>query len=178
MRKVFRWVLAACVVFTLISMAATGCASGDDAANENAQIEETTKSEGEAEKAEAEAEAEALEEELEALEAKAEAEALEEAAPDETAGQENARRSAENYLDTAAFSRKGLIGQLEYEGYSTADATYAVDAVSPDWNEQAAKAAKNYLDTSAFSRSGLIEQLKYEGYTEQQAVYGVNQTGL
>ena len=61
---------------------------------------------------------------------------------------------------------------------TSADATYAVDAVSPDWNEQAAKAAKSYLDTSAFSRSGLIKQLMYEGNTEQQAVYGVNQTGL
>ena len=105
-------------------------------------------------------------------------EAPAEEAPAETAGQENARGSAEGYLEYSAFSRKGLIGQLEYEGYSTKDATYAVDAVSPDWNEQAAKSAKDYLDTSSFSRSGLIEQLEYEGYTEQQAVYGVNQAGL
>ena len=83
-----------------------------------------------------------------------------------------------SYLDTAAFSRSGLIKQLEYEGYSTADATYAVDAVAPDWNEQAAKAAKDYLDTSGFSRSGLIQQLEYEGYTNAQAVYGVTQAGL
>jgi hypothetical protein len=101
-----------------------------------------------------------------------------EEAPAETAGQENARQSAEGYLDYSAFSRKGLIEQLEYEGYSTKDATYAVDAVSPNWNEQAAKAAKDYLDYSSFSRSGLIEQLEFEGYTHQQAVYGVNQTGL
>jgi Host cell surface-exposed lipoprotein len=107
-----------------------------------------------------------------------EAEPVEEEAPAETAGQENARRSAEDYLDYSAFSRKGLIEQLEYEGYSTKDATYAVDAVSPNWKEQAAKAAKDYLESSSFSRSGLIEQLEYEGYTEQQAVYGVNQAGL
>jgi colicin import membrane protein len=98
--------------------------------------------------------------------------------PAETAGQENARLSAESYLDTMAFSRSGLIDQLKYEGYSTKDATYAVDAVSPNWNEQAAKAAKDYLDSSSFSRSGLIEQLEYEGYTKQEAVYGVNQAGL
>jgi hypothetical protein len=102
----------------------------------------------------------------------------EEASSDETAGQENARRSAESYLDTAPFSRTGLIKQLEFEGYSTADATYAVDAVSPDWNEQAARSAESYLDTQAFSRSGLISQLEFEGYTTAQAVYGVNQTGL
>ena len=46
--------------------------------------------------------------------------------PSETAGQENARRSAESYLDTAAFSRSGLIKQLQFEGYSAADASYGV----------------------------------------------------
>jgi hypothetical protein len=102
----------------------------------------------------------------------------------ETAGQENARRSAENYLDFSAFSRKGLIEQLSSEygdGFSKADAIYAVNHLDVDWNEQAAKSAKNYLDTSAFSRQGLIEQLSSEygdGFTHAQAVYGVNQTGL
>jgi len=28
-----------------------------------------------------------------------------------------------------AFSRSGLIGQLEFEGFTTAQATYAVDTV-------------------------------------------------
>ena len=67
---------------------------------------------------------------------------------------------------------------MKYEGYSTKDAIYAVDAINADWNKQAAKAAKTYLDMATFSRSGLIEQLEYEGYTEQQAAYGVNPTGL
>jgi type IV secretory pathway VirB10-like protein len=98
--------------------------------------------------------------------------------PEETAGQQNARESAESYLDTSAFSRTGLIKQLKYEGYSTADATYAVNAVNPNWNEQAAKAAQSYLDTSSFSRSGLIEQLMYEGYTRAQAEYGAKKVGL
>jgi uncharacterized lipoprotein YddW (UPF0748 family) len=103
---------------------------------------------------------------------------VEEEAPDESVAQENAREAAESYLDTQAFSRKGLIEQLEYEGYSTKDATYAVGAIAVDWKEQAAKSAASYLDTQAFSRSGLIEQLEYEGFTHRQAVYGVNQTGL
>ena len=107
----------------------------------------------------------------------AEEEAVEEAS-DETAGQENARRSAESYLSHSAFSRSGLIGQLKFEGYSTADATYGVDAVSPDWNQQAAKSAESYLSHSAFSRSGLIGQLKFEGYTTEQATYGVDEAGL
>ncbi|MCJ0903827.1 Ltp family lipoprotein [Rhodococcus sp. ARC_M6] len=98
--------------------------------------------------------------------------------PGMTGGQKNAVRAAKSYLDYSAFSRQGLIEQLEYEDYSTADATFAVDSVAPDWNEQAAKAAATYLDYSAFSRQGLIDQLIYEGYTTAQAQYGVEQTGI
>jgi hypothetical protein len=104
--------------------------------------------------------------------------ATEETATLETPGQENARRAAESYLETAPFSRKGLIGQLKFEGYSTKDATYAVDAVRANWKEQAAKAAQSYLETSPFSRSGLIEQLEFEGYTPAEARYGVDKVGL
>lgn len=94
-----------------------------------------------------------------------------------TMGQKNALRSAENYLNALAFSHDGLIHQLEYEGYSTEDATYAADNCGADWNEQAAKCAKNYLDTMSFSRSGLIQQLEYEGFTPSQAEYGVSANG-
>ena len=98
----------------------------------------------------------------------------------ETSGQSNARESAEQYLQTGAFSRAGLIKQLssQYgEGYSKADAIYAVNHIDVNWKEQAAKAAKSYLDTSAFSRAGLIQQLESgygDGFTHAQAVYGVN----
>ena len=92
--------------------------------------------------------------------------------------QHNALGSARDYLEYTAFSRSGLIKQLEFEGYSTADATSAVDSLNTDYNAQAAKAAKDYLDYSSFSRSGLIEQLMFEGYTAEQATYGVDQTGL
>ena len=96
----------------------------------------------------------------------------------ETVSQSNAKRSARNYLGVLAFSRSGLIEQLEYEGFSTADAIYGVDAQNADWNVQAAKSAKQYLKSMAFSRSGLIDQLIYEGFTQSQAEYGVNTTGL
>lgn len=89
-------------------------------------------------------------------------------------GKQNALRQANQYLNAMAFSYSGLIEQLEYEGYSTEDATYAVDHCGADWNEQAAKKAEEYLNTMSFSRSGLIEQLEYEGFTHDQAVYGVN----
>ena len=98
--------------------------------------------------------------------------------PPETAGQENARQKAAEYLDFSAFSRSGLIEQLKFEGFSEGDATYGVDALSVDWNEQAAKKAGEYLDFSSFSRSGLIEQLVFEGFTQAEAEYGVSTTGL
>jgi hypothetical protein len=94
--------------------------------------------------------------------------------------QQNAVRAAQTYLSVSALSHDGLIKQLVgYDGYSTADATSAVDSMTVDWNEQAAKAARTYLSVSALSRSGLINQLtSYDGYTAAQAVYGANAVGL
>ena len=97
--------------------------------------------------------------------------------PSPTTGEKNALRSAREYLSFSAFSYTGLIKQLEYEGYSTEEATYAADNCNANWNEQAAKSAKEYLDISSFSRQGLIDQLIYEGYTQEQAEYGVTQNG-
>ena len=96
----------------------------------------------------------------------------------ETVSQSNAKKAAKNYLSFMAFSRTGLIKQLEFENYSTADATYGVDAQNADWNAQAAKSAKAYLKLMPFSRTSLIEQLVFEGYTQAQAEYGVSTTGL
>ena len=100
-----------------------------------------------------------------------------EPAEEETMGQKNALRSAKNYLSVMAFSHSGLIEQLEFEGYSTEDATYAADNCGADWNEQAAKAAQNYLNIMSFSKSGLIEQLEFEGYSHEQATYGAEANG-
>jgi len=77
-----------------------------------------------------------------------------------------------------SFSKSGLIAQLEFEGFSTEDATYAVNKIDVNWKEQAVKKAKSYLDTMAFSRSGLIEQLEFEGFTTEEATYAVDQIGL
>jgi Host cell surface-exposed lipoprotein len=105
-------------------------------------------------------------------------------APPMTAAQVQAIGSAESYLSFTAFSRKGLIRQLSSdagEGFSVADATFAVDHIKVNWNEQAAKSAESYLKMSHFSRSGLIRQLESdagEGFTHKQAVYGVTKAGL
>ena len=89
-------------------------------------------------------------------------------------GMRNALQSAKDYLDAMSFSRKGLIEQLEYEGYSSSEAEYAVEHCGADWNKQAYDMAKDYLKMMAFSRSSLIEQLEFEGFTHSQAVYGVD----
>lgn len=97
--------------------------------------------------------------------------------PQLTIGQENALRSARSYLDYTSFSRTGLIHQLEFESYSTGDATWAVDSLNVDWNEQAAKKAKEYLDYTSFSREGLVQQLVFEGFTREQADHGATAAG-
>lgn len=95
-----------------------------------------------------------------------------------TAGQKNALKAAKNYISFQAFSKVGLVKQLEFEKYSTADAQYAVDNLTVDWNEQAVKKAKSYLDYQAFSRDGLIQQLEFEGFTPAEAEAGVTGAGL
>jgi len=76
-----------------------------------------------------------------------------------------------------AFSRQGLIEQLEYSGFTHQEAVYGVDQSGANWNEQAAKKAEEYLRVMSFSRQGLIEQLEYSGFTPQQAEYGVRAAG-
>ncbi len=92
-----------------------------------------------------------------------------------TFGEIMALSSAKNYLRTMGFSREGLIRQLEFEGYSTSEATYAVDNCGANWMEQAVRVAKRYLSVMAFSKQGLIQQLEFEGFTCEEAEYGVEQ---
>ena len=95
-----------------------------------------------------------------------------------TVAQQNAVKKAADYLAYSSFSRTGLINQLKFEGFTTADATWGVDKQKADWNVQAAKKAKDYLAYSPFSRAGLIDQLKFDGFTAAQAAYGTSTVGL
>ena len=103
------------------------------------------------------------------------------AEPELTSAQENAVESAQDYLEYSGFSRKGLIQQLSFsagEGFSKADATFAVNHVDVNWNEEAVESAQDYLDYSSFSRDGLTEQLSSsagDGFTLAQAQYAVDQ---
>jgi hypothetical protein len=89
----------------------------------------------------------------------------------------NAKRAAQNYLKLMGFSRKGLIDQLLFEGYSKSDATKAVDSLKVNWNTQAVKVAKNYVKLMPFSRQGLIDQLMFDGFSSSQAAAGAKGAG-
>jgi len=106
------------------------------------------------------------------------------AEPQLTLSQQNAIEEAQSYLDTSAFSKKGLIEQLSSDagsGFSLADATFAVNNITVNWKEQAVKAGRAYLDFSSFSRKGLIEQLSSDAgdqFTKAEATYAVDKLGL
>jgi hypothetical protein len=88
--------------------------------------------------------------------------------------------SAEKYLALSGFSKQGLYEQLwssAGEGFSQAEARYAVEHVHIDWKQEAVEPARSYLQMSPMSRNELIEQLSSsagEGFTREQAVYAVN----
>lgn len=91
-----------------------------------------------------------------------------------TNGMKNALAKAESYLQIMAFSRQGLIEQLEFDGFTYSEAVYAVDYCGADWYQQAVERAQSYMDIMSFSRQGLIEQLEYDGFLYDQAVHGVD----
>ena len=94
-----------------------------------------------------------------------------------TVAEQNALRKAKSYLKFSSFSYTGLIDQLEYEGFTSAEAKYGVDNCEADWMEQALKQAKSYLKSSSFSYVGLIDQLEYSGFTTAEAKYGTDNCG-
>ncbi len=98
------------------------------------------------------------------------------AEPERTGSQDNAARLAKTYVVSINFSRQGLIDQLEFEGFTTADAEFAVDTLDVDWNQQAVESAETYVESQGFSCAGLIDQLEFEGFTTKQAEFGAGQT--
>ncbi|WP_218016144.1 Ltp family lipoprotein [Sphingobium abikonense] len=116
-------------------------------------------------------------------EGQGQADVMELSASNLTGPQQNAARSAQQYISISGFSRDGLIDQLSSDagnGYAVADATVAVDSLNIDWKEQAARSAKQYLEMSGFSCKGLIEQLSSSAgsqYTVSEATFGAKQAG-
>ncbi|MEO5315582.1 Ltp family lipoprotein [Pseudarthrobacter sp. CC12] len=157
---------------------AVAAAEAQASAKAKAEADAAAKAKADADaaaKAQADAAAKAKADADAAAKAQAEAEA---AAKRGTISQQSATRKAGDYLQFTAFSRPGLIDQLVFEKYSVEDATWAVDHMTIDWNDQAAKKAKDYLKFTSFSRPGLVDQLLFEGFTPEQAEFGASTTGL
>ncbi len=101
-----------------------------------------------------------------------------------TVSEQNAVADAKQYLETSAFSKQGLIDQLDSSagsGFSVSDATTAVDSLNVNWDSEAVQSAKQYLQTSAFSCQGMIQQLSSSAgsqFTQSQAQYGATKVGL
>jgi hypothetical protein len=91
-----------------------------------------------------------------------------------------ALQAAESYLEMSGMSKKGLYEQLSSsagEGFTQAQAQYAVDHVDADWKTEAVQSARSYLDLQPMSKNELIQQLSSsagDGFTYEQAVYAVN----
>lgn len=79
------------------------------------------------------------------------------------------------YLESSPFSKDMLVKQLEYEGFSTEDAVWAVDLCGADWDAEAVRMAEFYLDGGDIPRDELITYLENDGFPHDQAVYGVDE---
>ena len=88
---------------------------------------------------------------------------------------ENAIESAEAYSNVFAYSKKELIDQLKYEGFSEEIAECAAKSINANWKENCVKSAYSYLDLFSFSKEELIHQLDYDGFTPEEIDYAMNQ---
>lgn len=162
-----------CLILLIASVSFSESTETEQAVTPEVKVEDKTEEEAQ--------ETEAVKEESKEVSEPKEEVVVEEPKEEEpqlTASQKNAIRQADSYLSMMAFSRSGLIEQLEFEGYSKEDATFAVDNVEVDWREQAVKSAENYNELMPMSRQGLIDQLVFEGHSREDADYAVGQIGL
>ena len=102
-----------------------------------------------------------------------------------TVSQQQAVTAARNYLRMGSgFSAYSLNQQLTSSygnGFSQADAQFAISYLNPDWNAQAVDAAKGYIKMGGFSAASLTQQLTSNagnGFTQAQAAYAVTKVGL
>jgi colicin import membrane protein len=94
-----------------------------------------------------------------------------------TLGQQNALRSAKEYLRLGGFSRAGLVDQLKHEGFSDDEALVAVEEADSDWVDQAISSAERYISSGSFSRKSLVEQLRHDGFSDHDATAAVEAVG-
>ena len=88
---------------------------------------------------------------------------------------ENAIESAEAYSNVFAYSKKYLIEQLKYEGFSEEIAECAAKSINANWKENCVRSAYSYIDLFSFSKKELIHQLDYDGFTPEEIDYAMNE---
>ncbi len=84
-----------------------------------------------------------------------------------TTGQEEALEAAKGWLKYNYYGPTGLKNALMGNGYSEADADYAVANCGADWTEQCNKKVENYV-SYGYSESTIRFFLEGEGFTEEQ----------
>ena len=88
---------------------------------------------------------------------------------------ENAIESAEAYSNVFAYSKKELIEQLKYDGFSEDIAECAAKSINANWKENCVRSAHSYLEITSYSKEELIHQLDYVGFTAEEIDYAMNQ---
>ncbi len=86
-----------------------------------------------------------------------------------------ATADAEGYLQSGSFSEKKLIDQLEYEGYTKATATYAVNHAKANWNNEALEFVQGFADDKELGNSSksFYSLLDTEEFTKAQSDYAM-----
>ena len=87
---------------------------------------------------------------------------------------ENAIESAEAYSNVFAYSKKELIEQLKYDGFSEDIAECAAKSINANWKENCVRSAHSYLEIISYSKEELIHQLDYVGFTAEEIDYAMN----
>jgi hypothetical protein len=97
-----------------------------------------------------------------------------------TVSQQQAIQDAQSYLqNVGGFSYLGLIAQVENDQFSAADATFAVNHITVNWNQQAAQDAQSYMqNVGGFSCGSMVSQLENDQFTQVEAEYGAQSVGL
>ncbi len=73
-------------------------------------------------------------------------------------------------IGSAASSQSGLQKELAYLGFTDEQATYAVENIKIDWNEQALRCAWSYYDYDIIKdKKDMERQLIFDGFTRKQA---------
>lgn len=112
----------------------------------------------------------------------AETEAPTETEPEDTVPSEfkSALKKAKTYSSLMNMSKQGIFDQLtsEYgEKFPEDAATYAIENLDVDWNQNALKKAEDYCKTMHMSKRGVYDQLISEfgeKFTEEEAQYAID----